>query len=273
MGLEDRIAELEYELKSFRQVFNAMSGGVLVIDKDGKIERANRSARALLKMDYEIIGKSIEELLPNLSQYAGGASLHDLTETRITLDDGTSRLLGFTISPIEDYGGFVILFRDLTVIAEKRKRRRRAEELSLVGDMISRLSHEIKNPLASVIVGLRTLERSVSRSSQHGVILKLIAQEADSLARTVNRLLDAAKPKPLAPKPVDVSVLLGEYMDANKVLATRRGVELELAPDSVSCAVMADSRALLKVPGKPGSEFAGRVLQRRPYTPGLRDIG
>jgi len=38
---------------------------------------------------------------------------------------------------------------------ESQERRRRAQELSLVGEMAARLSHEIKNPLGSIWVGVK----------------------------------------------------------------------------------------------------------------------
>ena len=120
----------------------------------------------------------------------------DRAEAVITLKDGTNRLLGYTSSPGGSKGTHVVVFQDITELVEKTKRSRRAKELALVGEMISRLSHEIKNPLASILVGLKTLHRGTSQSSQHGYIVQLISEEVDSLTRTVNQLLDAARPSP-----------------------------------------------------------------------------
>ncbi len=231
------------------QVFNNMNSGVLVVGRNGEVQLANRSALSFLRLDATIIGKTLNEALPDFGITGIDRSSHDQTEARVTLRDGASRLFGFTAARVEADDRTVIVFRDITDAVERRERQRRAEELALVGEMISRLSHEIRNPLASIVVGLKTLERGTQLSTDQGNILQLISGEVDCLARTVNQLLEAARPSVPSPKPIYIEPLLERCMDANSLPAVRRGVRLEIVRASASVAVVVDDRAMLRVLG------------------------
>ena len=232
-----------------KQVFNTMSSGVLVLDNDGNVLLANKSAVALLHLDDNIIGQSLNSLLLDFDISRVVSSSIGQTEARLTLRDGTTRFFTLAASPLGAEDGLVIVFQDMTAVVESQQRRRRADELALVGEMISRLSHEIKNPLASIVVGLKTLRRGTPRSSEAGVVLALLSNEVDDLTKTVNQLLESARLRPPAPRPVYIEPLLERCMDANGLLAVRRGVGLELVRSPASSAVIVDDLAMLRVLG------------------------
>ncbi|MFH1117796.1 MAG: ATP-binding protein [Pseudomonadota bacterium] len=233
----------------FRLVFNTMSSGVLVIGPCGEIQLANRSALFFLGLDGTIIGRTLKDAVPGLDISGIERGAREPTEAVITLPDGSTRLFGLTAAGFESENRMVIVFRDITTAVESRERKRRADELALVGEMISRLSHEIKNPLAGIVVGLGTLHRGARLSPEYHRILQLISQEVDSLTKTVNRVLDAARPRVPSPRPVYVEPLMERCMDANSLLAVRRGVTLELVRASASSAVVVDDQAVLSVLG------------------------
>jgi len=205
----------------FRLVFNSMSSGVLVLGRNGEVQLANRSALSFLRLDDSIIGQSLDNVLPDFDISGVDRGSHDQSEARVTLRDGASRLFGLSATTVGSDGRTVIVFQDITTTVQLRERRRRAEELALVGEMTARLSHEIKNPLASVVVGLKTLQRGTPQSFEHGHMLQLISDEVDSLTKTVNQLLDAARPRGLSPRPVYVEPLLEKCAGANGVLAVK----------------------------------------------------
>lgn len=247
---QERVKEtLSRSEKLLQQVFNSMSSSVLVLGGEGEILLANRSARSLLHLEDNIIGQALHDVIPNGGVLMGNTDSRDQAEAVITLKDGTNRLLGYTCNPGGTEGTRIVVFRDITELVEKTERRRRAKELALVGEMISRLSHEIRNPLASIVVGLKTLQRATPQASQHGHILQLISEEVDSLTKTVNQLLEAARPSPSTPRLLYVEPLLERCLDANGLLAVRRGVKLGLVRDSASSAVIVDDRAMLRVLG------------------------
>jgi signal transduction histidine kinase len=232
-----------------QQVFDTMSSGVLVLGKNRKILHVNRSARSLLRLEDNIIGKALNEVLPYFNISSTSMAFSDLAEARITRPDGTSRIFEFSAVPLETDERIVIVFRDITVAVESHQQKRRAEELALVGELTSRLSHEIKNPLASIVMGLKTLQRGTRQSTQHGLILQMISEEVDSLTRVVNQVLESARPRTPAPRPVYVEPLLERCMDANGLLAISHGISLELIRFPSSSTVIVDDRAMLRVLG------------------------
>jgi len=110
-----------------------------------------------------------------------------------------------------------------------------------------RLSHEIKNPLASILVGLKTLQRDSPGSPEHGIIFDLVFEEMDSLTTTINRLLESARPPASSTGPVYVEHLLNKCMASCGLLATRRGIGLELVPFPASSVVIVDEQDMSRV--------------------------
>jgi signal transduction histidine kinase len=244
-----KFSKVDERQELLEQVIDSMRSGVLVLGKDGEVLVANRSAHSLLRLDDSIIGHSLKDVLPDSHAFMRETRPQHQAEAIVTLQDGTNRLLGFTSDPCGADGSRVIVFRDITTLIESKRRRRRAEELALVGEMISRLSHEIKNPLASIVVGIKTLQRDTPQSSQHGTVLALLSEEVDSLTTTVNHLLNSARPRTPSFRPVHVEPLLERCMDAQGLGAVRRGVRLDLIRFPASTVVIVDEQAMLSVLG------------------------
>jgi len=231
------------------QVINTMSSGVLVVSKNGEILLVNRPARSLLRLEDDFTEESWKIVLPFFDDWKGASISRDRSVARITLRDGTNRLFGFSTSPFKADGSLVVVFQDITVEVESQERKQRSEELALVGGMVSRLSHEIKNPLASILVGVKTLQRDTPQSSQHNSMLQLISEEVNSLTKIVNQLLESARPRVSSPSPVYVEPLLERCVDAHGSQAVRHGVRLEIVRFPVSILVLVDEQSMLRCLG------------------------
>jgi len=233
------------QLRLHEQVFNTMSSGVIVCSKDGEILLANRSAYSLLCPDTEFTTESLNDVLPYFDVWPSRPDSRDRSMSSVRLRDGTNRLFEFSKTSLND-GGLVIVFQDITVAVEIQERKQRSEELALVGEMVSRLSHEIKNPLASILLGVKTLQRDAPQLSHHGQILQLISEEVDSLMKIVNQLLESARPRTPCHRPAYVEPLLERCVDAHGFEANQRGVRLEIVPFSVSTPVLVDEQSMLR---------------------------
>ncbi len=242
-----RFSEIEERMDLLLQAFNSMSNGVVVIGKEGEVLVANKSALSLLSLDDSVIGRSFGDALPDSHLFMRETDSQHQAEAMVTLRDGANRLFGFTNDKCGVDGSRVIVFRDITALAENKRQRRRAEELALAGEMLCRLSHEIKNPLASIVIGVKTLQRDTQRSSHHGIVLQLLSEEVDSLTTIVNNLLDSARPRRPSFRPVRVEPMLERCVYAQELVAVRRGVRLELLRRPASPAVIVDDQAMLSV--------------------------
>ena len=131
--------------------------------------------------------------------------------------------------------------------------RERAEALDRAQkDLVAVVSHDLRNPLGAVLIGIQTLRRwpqlepAVLR--EH---LDTIQRAAERAARLVHDLLDVARLDAghfqLDLAPLDLGALLRESAELIRPLLTERGMTCETQVEDALPAVLADRERLLQV--------------------------
>ena len=147
-----------------RLVFDTMTSGVLLVATTGEILLANRAAQSLLDLGEDIVGQSLKSLLPELDMTEISESSPNHSEHHATLRNSTARLFGFSATTVAADGSTVLVFRGRHRCCGATESKRGVPRSSLwLEGWSPGLSHEIKNPLASIVVGLKTLQRSGTR--------------------------------------------------------------------------------------------------------------
>lgn len=140
-----------------------------------------------------------------------------------------------------------------------RKRRRRVEaeladedrlawlqRLSTVGQMMSGVVHEVRTPLATVVLTVEHAQRVLDKGGDPRPQLAAVAREADRAVEILSDILDFAKPSPLDLKAVELKRLLAGTLEALQIRFDERNVETSLnSPDAI--AVKASERHLQQV--------------------------
>ena len=132
------------------------------------------------------------------------------------------------------HGELTTLAREFNQMArellEKERRLKQAERLATLSKFATILSHEIRNPLNSMIINLRILKRDLKRKNgdarnQGGHYEKVISEiwRIDSL---VENFLTYARPPELAPFPHDINAVLDEVIATHQGTARERGVSM-----------------------------------------------
>ena len=132
------------------------------------------------------------------------------------------------------HGELTTLAREFNQMArellEKERRLKQAERLATLSKFATILSHEIRNPLNSMIINLRILKRDLERKNgdarnQGGHYEKVISEiwRIDSL---VENFLTYARPPELAPFPHDINAVLDEVIATHQGTAGERGVSM-----------------------------------------------
>jgi two-component system, OmpR family, phosphate regulon sensor histidine kinase PhoR len=163
--LESRFTHrIENERQRLLSLINSLSNAVLAVDEKGKIYLYNAAALELLNTNRDIIGESINELLPLHNVHGTPINLihlitdHDRSINRQDLyyspSDGSKMILDLTVSPVhvfgtgqENWGGYMAVFRDIT--KQKSLDQERDEFISVT-------SHELRTPLAIAEANLST---------------------------------------------------------------------------------------------------------------------
>lgn len=132
------------------------------------------------------------------------------------------------------HGELTTLAREFNQMArellEKERRLKQAERLATLSKFATILSHEIRNPLNSMIINLRILKRDMEKQNgdprnQGGHYEKVISEiwRIDSL---VENFLNYARPPELAPFPHDINEVLDEVIATHQGTAAERGVRI-----------------------------------------------
>lgn len=132
------------------------------------------------------------------------------------------------------HGELTTLAREFNQMArellEKERRLKQAERLATLSKFATILSHEIRNPLNSMIINLRILKRDLEKQNgdprnQGGHYEKVIS-EIWRIDRLVEHFLNYARPPELALFPHDINAVLDEVIATHQGTARERGVNM-----------------------------------------------
>lgn len=200
--LDRQQAELELayhrvaELKRYHEsIVQSLKTGVLVTDRDLNITSVNRAAEAMFgRPEAEIRGQPLASfpLGAELNRRLGALSellsrQKELPVAALALGD---RHLDLAITPFRnDLGqvlGIVLAVEDVTEGVRTKEALLRSERLAAIGRMSAHVTHEVRNPLASIGLNAELLEAMVKEGGMTGRSL----DEAQALSRAIGREVD-----------------------------------------------------------------------------------
>lgn len=128
--------------------------------------------------------------------------------------------------------------------AQQARRLQRAETMATVGLMATAAAHEIRNPLTTIkgFVQYMRQNRLVDRRADE--YLTLLENDAERIAKTVDRFVRLGRPLSPAPQPVDAADVVSELAAELSPSALLVGIQIDVQTQPAS-PVWAD-RALLK---------------------------
>lgn len=135
--------ESDYRLQQLSALLNAIPGGVVVLDRHGKVQEANDSARQLL--GSEIDGQSWREIVEQVF-------LPELDQGELKTADG--RQFSISTRPLGYAPGQVLLLSDVTQTRNLQRAAQKNLHLVTMGKMMASLAHQIRTPLSSSMLYL-----------------------------------------------------------------------------------------------------------------------
>ncbi|RMD92882.1 MAG: sensor histidine kinase [Calditrichaeota bacterium] len=108
---------------------------------------------------------------------------------------------------------------------------KRTERLETLGKLASVLSHEIRNPLNSMVINMQILRREYKKSASAPEKLdhyhNIIVSEIKRVDELVSNFLMIAKPPKLEPETRKVAEILDEVITMQQPLALPKGIRIE----------------------------------------------
>ena len=233
--LRQSLAEKDEVSNYLNNILESMSGGVLVLGMDGKINLFNQAAEEITgRTQDEVVGRTYEEVMgidgrrekSALHTLETGESLSNL-ERELTRADGRSLPIGFSTSLARDKAGHVFgtieAFNDLTEVKRLEAQVQRMHTLAALGEMAATVAHEIRNPLGGIASFANLLERDLTVDDPSRRLVQKITEGVARLNRIVSSLLSYTRPLRLNTHDVDLSAVVEEATAFFELDLNRKG--------------------------------------------------
>jgi two-component system phosphate regulon sensor histidine kinase PhoR len=263
--LRDRIEELSRDRARMEAILSGMVEGVLVVDRQGRVQLVNRAAQDMLHVDVSAAGRMYPEVIrhPDISAQLASALRGEAVQSRelaLTRDPGRTFVARAAPVATAGGGGAVLVLHDITDL-------RRADQIRR--DFVANVSHELRTPLTAIRGYVEALLDGPPDEETTRHFLGIIGRQSTRMERLVRDLLRLAR--------LDArqEVLEMAPCDFNQIFSTVIG---DLAPTidakrhRVSVHVAADARMVEADPAKLHDVIRNLVENAVNYSPEETEI-
>ena len=270
-----KVRESEQRLRlldeGLRLLFDQAPSGMVTLDDRGRMTRVNRAFCEMLGHPAAaLVGRSVEQFVdPADCDAVHGARTHAFSggEPAETLDirflhaSGTEIYTRAYSGVVHDTSGapsmLVLQFLDRSeqVRLEARMRQQQADlqhmdRLSLMGEMISGIAHEINQPLGAIATytqaSLRLLRKGAGTERLEQTLDK-VQMQAIRAAEVIRRMRSFTRKKEQTLETIELTGLIRDVVQLAEVDARAHGLRIELVLDRRAMMVMGDPVQLQQV--------------------------
>jgi two-component system phosphate regulon sensor histidine kinase PhoR len=239
-----RIEELSRDRARMEAILSGMVEGVLVVDRQGRLQLVNRAAQGMLHVDASAAGRPYLEVIrhPDIaSQLAAALRGQNVDSRELALVRDPSRTFVARAAAVASGGGggAVLVLHDITDL-------RRADQIRR--DFVANVSHELRTPLTAIRGYVEALLDERPDDDTTRKFLEIIARHSTRMERLVKDLLRLARldarQEVLEMAPCDTQQLFGAIVAdlAPAIDAKRQRVSIDVAPEA--CVLQADPAKL-----------------------------
>ncbi len=261
--LEQQLARRNIELESENhQILNAVSEGIIGLDRDGRITMLNPSATAICGWSAaDCLGEQLttmglfdvddnhrvaeHQTLPYRS-YRMGQPAHSNMDF-IRCRDKSLLPVAMTSTPRAE-GGAVIVFRDISEWVDSEEALRVAREelesqrqniahierLSTMGEMAAGIAHEVNQPLTAIANYSRVAKRLLLNDpidlSKFADLLDRLSGQSERASEVIQRIRSYVKKPDAGLKEIDINDMIREVIALAEVDSRINDVGINLEP-------------------------------------------
>ena len=184
-----RLEELSRDRARMEAILSGMVEGVLVVDRQGRLQLVNRAAQTMLHVDASAAGRPYVEVIRHpaiAAQLAGALSGTDVDTHELTLSRDPGRIFVSRAASVSATGGggAVLVLHDITDL-------RRADQIRR--DFVANVSHELRTPLTAIRGYVEALMDEGSDREDSQRFLEIIGRHTTRMERLVKDLLRLAR--------------------------------------------------------------------------------
>ena len=235
-SVQGYILRLVREKGVLESVFQTIREGIIIINRDLRIEFVNRAAMNLLGLPANILdapGHKINRFLRDLDwdrlMRLESAEWERVSRQEIEVVYPQHRVLLFYLLPYKNQfdpasklGLAVIILHDVTDLREQTATQIEAGRLNAITMLAAGVAHEIGNPLNSLNIHLQLLDRHFrdqppsAATTEARELLAVPLDEVKRLDRIIGNFLKAVRPTPVELKPVALKDVVNDTLRAMK---------------------------------------------------------
>ena len=259
----------EQTINRLAAIVDASEDAILTKTIDGTITSWNEGAAWMFGYpEADVIGRPVAMLVPSdrvveekeFFRRIGRGERVQHFETERIAKDGRRVQVSVSLSPLKSAAGSVIgistIARDVTeqvsLLTAERRARAEAERANRTKDQfLAVLSHELRQPLNTMLGWLRLLRSRHVDPAQAARALAALDRSTQAQARMIDDLLDIARIEAgkltLQREPVDLGPLISDWVESFQQEATAKAVKLGPLAGAVTATVSADADRLRQV--------------------------
>lgn len=195
--LQNKNKQINLERDFVEQLLNNVTNGVVTINNKDIITFANKPAEKILNIgSNNIVGNNYRETL--IKDIFSRDILPRNIENKEILVDGRKAFIRYGINllhNIDDEEEAIVIFRDITEEKLMQESIRTKDKLQSLGNLITGIAHEIRNPLTSIKAYAELIPKKHEDPKFRMMISKDIPQEIDRLNTLINDLIEYSRPR------------------------------------------------------------------------------
>lgn len=210
-------------------MLNSGYSGIVTVDPSGKIEFANDYAKTYLRSNAVSLTGEHYQQTP-IAQIVDNCSLPVSRPAKGETVMGTSRI-DYTVDDLllDGRKDTIIHFRDITEEQKLRGELTRRDKMEAIGNLVTSIAHEIRNPLTSIKTFVELLPDKYDNPLFREQISRLVPKEVERLNLIITDLLAYANPRSSTPENVCLKALLDNTMVFFSHAISKAGIDLKIA--------------------------------------------
>ncbi|MCB1644535.1 MAG: PAS domain S-box protein [Pseudomonadales bacterium] len=232
----------------FRQAFENVTVGNIVLDASGRIEMINR--RALELFGYQesaLVGQNIRILMP-----PGVAEDHKDLNEKVSTSEAQNRLnrdlevtglttsgeplpflLGISRMQLRGQEYFMSTITDLREVKNLEVQLFQAQRMEAVGQLTGGMAHDFNNIMTPILTSAELLLEQAGGDEEQQWLINSIINAVERAASLTHRLLAFSRQQPLILETVDLKNCIGDMQQLLRMtLGESMGLALSLEQDS-----------------------------------------
>lgn len=231
-------AALRQSEEKFSKAFRASPSAIVISTLEtGRLIEVNDSFLQLYGSSLEeVIGKSASELnlwataehrQEMIQQICETGAVHNIEYTfRNQQGDPRSILLSAELVHLNGEPCLVSVANDIT---DRKQAEKALERLAEIGELAAMIVHEVRNPLTTVMMGLKSFQ-TMELSERYQLRLSLAMEEAERLQRLLNEILQYARCQKIDAVELEINTLIQSMLETLQTMPAARERQIQFTP-------------------------------------------